>query len=53
MKLEDIPVVKEFPDIFLEEIPRLPPKREISFEIELEPTARPISKPHTEWPQLS
>jgi len=43
--LEDIPVVKEFPDVFLEEIPRLPPKREIHFEIELEPSARPISKP--------
>ena len=45
VRLEDIPVVKEFPDVSLEEIPRLPPKREIDFEIELEPRARPISKP--------
>ena len=45
VKLEDIPVVKEFPDVFPEEIPGLPPKREIDFEIEWEPRARLISKP--------
>ena len=45
VKLNDIPVVKEFPAIFFEEIPGLPPKRKIDFEIELEPSARPISKP--------
>jgi len=45
VKFEDIPVVKEFPDVFPQEIPDLPPKREIDFEIELEPSARPISKP--------
>jgi len=53
VKLEDISVVKEYPDVFPEEIPGLPPKREIDFEIEIEPSARPISKPHIEWPQLS
>ena len=45
IKLEDIPIVREFPDVFPEEIPGLPPSREIEFEIELEPGARPISKP--------
>ena len=45
VKLEDIPVVKEYPDVFPEEILGLPPKREIDFEIEIEPSARPISKP--------
>jgi len=45
LKLEDISVVKEFLDVFPEEIHGLPPKREIDFEIELEPSARPISKP--------
>ena len=44
-KLEDILVVKEFLDVFPEEIPGLPPKRQIDFEIELEPSTRPISKP--------
>ena len=38
-------MVKEFMDVFLEEIPRLPPKREIDFEIELESEACPFSKP--------
>ena len=45
MKLEDIPVVGEFLDVFSKEIPGLPPKREIDFEIELEPGEHPISKP--------
>ena len=34
-KLEDISVVKEFSIVFLNEIPELPPKREIDFEIEI------------------
>jgi len=45
VKLKDIPVVREFPDVFPEDIPGSPPKRKIDFEIELEPGARPISKP--------
>jgi len=44
MKIEDIPVVREFPDVFLEKLPGLPPQREIDFEIELVPSAQPISK---------
>ena len=35
MRLEDIPVVKEFPDVFLNDLPGLPPDREIDFQIEL------------------
>ena len=31
LKLEDIPVVREFPDVFLEDLSRLPPNREIEF----------------------
>ena len=34
-KLEDIPVLKEFEDIFPEEVPGLPPKRDIEFTIDL------------------
>ena len=36
-KPEDIVVVREFLDVFPEELPGLPPDREISFEIELLP----------------
>ena len=45
MKLKDILVVKEFSDVFPEEIPGLPFKRDVDCEIELESGAHPISKP--------
>jgi len=35
VKVENIPVVCEFPDVFPEELPGLLPQREIDFEIEL------------------
>ena len=35
VKLEDIPVVREFPDVFPDDLPGLPPDREIDFQIEL------------------
>ena len=31
--LEDIPVVREFPDVFLEDLQGIPPDREIDFQI--------------------
>ncbi|XP_030514353.2 uncharacterized protein LOC115728160 [Rhodamnia argentea] len=43
-KFEEILVVKEFPDVFPEELPRLPPEREVEFAIELAPRTEPISK---------
>ncbi|KAA0032401.1 retrotransposon protein, putative, Ty3-gypsy subclass [Cucumis melo var. makuwa] len=36
------PVVKEYPDVFPDELPGLPPLREINFAIELEPGTAPI-----------
>ena len=36
-RLEDIPVVKEFPNVFPEDLPGIPPDREIDFQIELAP----------------
>ncbi|XP_017426310.1 uncharacterized protein LOC108334896 [Vigna angularis] len=36
-------VVDEFPDVFPEEIPGLPPAREVEFTIDLVTTAAPIS----------
>ncbi|KAL0556453.1 hypothetical protein IC582_004967 [Cucumis melo] len=38
------PVVRDFPDVFPEELPRLPPHREIEFAIELEQGTVPISR---------
>ncbi|TYJ99713.1 ty3-gypsy retrotransposon protein [Cucumis melo var. makuwa] len=37
-------VVREYPDIFSDELPGLPPLREIDFSIELEPDTAPISR---------
>ena len=41
--VEKILVVCEFPDVFPEEIPGLPPVREVKFTIELTPGTAPIS----------
>ncbi|XP_073121073.1 uncharacterized protein [Henckelia pumila] len=43
-ELADIPVVKEFEDVFPDEIPGFPPTREIEFSIELMSGTLPISK---------
>jgi hypothetical protein len=40
----DIRSVFEFPDVFLEELPGMPPNREIEFVIELVPGTAPIFK---------
>ena len=37
VKLEDISVVKEFPYVFPEELPGLPPEREVDLSIEILP----------------
>ena len=42
--LTQIPVVCEFPDVFLEELPGLPLDSEVEFAIELIPGTAPISK---------
>ena len=41
---EEVPVVKDFPDVFPEELPGMPPDRDIEFLIELFPGTGPISK---------
>jgi hypothetical protein len=37
----EVPVVNEFPDVFLEELPGMPPDRDIEFVIELKPGTTP------------
>jgi hypothetical protein len=43
-EIQDILVVCEFPDVFLEGLPRLPPERDVEFVIELKPGMAPISR---------
>ncbi|KAG8474923.1 hypothetical protein CXB51_031618 [Gossypium anomalum] len=42
-KPESVPVICEYPDVFPEELPGLPPVREVEFGIELVPGTTPIS----------
>ena len=42
--LEDYQVLQEFRDVFLDEIPGLPPKRDIDSTIELVQREAPVSK---------
>nr|GFC19392.1 reverse transcriptase [Tanacetum cinerariifolium] len=42
--IENLSVVREFADVFPDELPGLPPAREIEFDIELIPGVEPISK---------
>ncbi|KAA0051967.1 pol protein [Cucumis melo var. makuwa] len=44
VSLSSEPVVRDYPDVFPEELPGLPPHREIEFAIELEPGTVPISR---------
>jgi hypothetical protein len=41
---DNICVVKDFPDVFLEELPGMPPDTEVEFVIDLLPRTAPISK---------
>ena len=43
-RLEDFHALQKFRDVFPDEIPGLPPKRDIYFTIELVPGAKTVSK---------
>ncbi|KAA0067305.1 ty3-gypsy retrotransposon protein [Cucumis melo var. makuwa] len=47
VSLSSEPIVREYPDVFSDELPRFPPLMEVDFAIELEPGTAPISRaPH-------
>ncbi|GJZ65185.1 putative reverse transcriptase domain-containing protein [Tanacetum coccineum] len=43
-RLEDVPVVKEFLEVFLEDLLGLPPIRQVEFQIDLIPGAAPVAR---------
>nr|XP_009799866.1 PREDICTED: uncharacterized protein LOC104245864 [Nicotiana sylvestris] len=43
--LQSVPIVNEFPEVFPEDLPGIPPDREIDFGIDLLPGTKPISIP--------
>jgi hypothetical protein len=44
VSLEDAPIVREYPDVFPEELPGMPPDRDVEFLIDLMPGTGPIAK---------
>jgi hypothetical protein len=41
--ISDVPIVCEYEDVFPEELPGLPPDRDVEFEINLVPGTAPIA----------
>ncbi|GJX45044.1 reverse transcriptase domain-containing protein [Tanacetum coccineum] len=44
VRREDVPVVKDFPEVFPEDLPGLPPTRQVEFHIKLIPGAAPVTR---------
>ncbi|XP_076933257.1 uncharacterized protein LOC143599067 [Bidens hawaiensis] len=43
-RVEDVPTVADFHDVFPDELPGLPPPRQVEFRIDLVPGAAPVAK---------
>ncbi|GJX98505.1 putative reverse transcriptase domain-containing protein [Tanacetum coccineum] len=43
-RLEDVPIIRDFPDVFPEDLPGLPPTRQVEFQIDLIPGAAPVAR---------
>ncbi|GJT39061.1 putative reverse transcriptase domain-containing protein [Tanacetum coccineum] len=43
-RLEDVPIVQDFPDVFREDLPGLPPTRQVEFQIDLVLGAAPVAQ---------
>ncbi|GJZ99947.1 putative reverse transcriptase domain-containing protein [Tanacetum coccineum] len=43
-RLEDVPTVREFPEVFPEDLHGLPPTRQVEFQIDLVPDAAPVAR---------
>ncbi|GKD10123.1 putative reverse transcriptase domain-containing protein [Tanacetum coccineum] len=43
-RLEDVPIAREFLKVFPEDLPGLPPARQVEFQIDLVPSAAPVAR---------
>nr|GEX37074.1 hypothetical protein [Tanacetum cinerariifolium] len=43
-RLEDVPVIQDFPEVFLDELPGLPPPKKVELHIDLIPGAAPVAR---------
>ncbi|GKD17348.1 hypothetical protein Tco_1206506, partial [Tanacetum coccineum] len=41
-RLEDVPIIRNFPEVFPEDLPGLPPTRQVKFQIDLIPGDAPV-----------
>jgi hypothetical protein len=42
--IKEMPMVQEFPNVFLDDLLGMPPERDIEFKIELQPGTAPVAK---------
>ncbi|GJR29014.1 hypothetical protein Tco_1105246 [Tanacetum coccineum] len=42
--VEDVPVIRNFPEVFPDDLPGLPPPRKVEFKIDLMPGATPVAR---------
>ncbi|GJX83579.1 putative reverse transcriptase domain-containing protein, partial [Tanacetum coccineum] len=43
-RIEDVPIVREFPEVFPEDLPALPPTQQVEFQIDLVPSVAPVAR---------
>ncbi|GJX58426.1 putative reverse transcriptase domain-containing protein [Tanacetum coccineum] len=43
-QIKDVPIVRDFPEVFPEDLPGLPPARSVEFQIDLIPGAAPVAR---------
>nr|GEV33846.1 reverse transcriptase domain-containing protein [Tanacetum cinerariifolium] len=43
-RLEDVQIVRDFPEVFPEDLPGIPPARQVEFQIDLAPGAAPVAR---------
>ncbi|GJQ89038.1 putative reverse transcriptase domain-containing protein [Tanacetum coccineum] len=43
-RLDNVPIVRDFPEVFPEDLPGLPPTRQVEFQIDLIPGAAPVAR---------
>ncbi|GJU50087.1 putative reverse transcriptase domain-containing protein [Tanacetum coccineum] len=49
-QIKDVPIVRDFPEVFPEDLPGLPPARPVEFQIDLIPGAAPVARaPSSPW----
>ncbi|GKE16685.1 putative reverse transcriptase domain-containing protein, partial [Tanacetum coccineum] len=43
-RLEDVPIIQDFPEVFPKDLSSLPPTRQVEFQIDLMPGAAPVAR---------